>query len=302
MAKSLIVYFSQSGTTAQVAESIATGLSREGYQVDLCNIKEKQPPDTSGYDLLGIGSPVYFFRPPFIITDYLKSLPDLGGLQAFTFILHGTYRFDTNKSIRQILARKGAQDAGYFHCHGADFWLGYLKEGYLFSPNHPTLEELSMAVDFGSQVAECVDGKSYPSAEEDKPPTFIYRLQRFFLNQWCAERVYSRMVKLDKEKCDACGLCIKLCPRSNIHQDKDGYPVWEQNCLLCLTCEMKCPKDAISTPIGWSLIRPLMRYNVRHALDDPSLDHVRVIHSKGRTQRIQQESSTPSEGEQDGHE
>ena len=45
-----------------------------------------------------------------------------------------------------------------------------------------------------------------------------------------------------------------------------------------------------------------MRYNVRHALDDPSLDHVRVIHSKGRTQRIQQESSTPSEGEQDGHE
>jgi Fe-S-cluster-containing hydrogenase component 2 len=31
------------------------------------------------------------------------------------------------------------------------------------------------------------------------------------------------MVKLDKEKCDACGLCMKMCPCSNIHEDKDGY-------------------------------------------------------------------------------
>jgi len=81
MAKSLIVYFSQGGTTTKVAESIADGLRREGYQVDLHSIKEKQQPDLSGYDLLGIGSPVYFYRPPFIVTDYLNSLPDLGGCQ-----------------------------------------------------------------------------------------------------------------------------------------------------------------------------------------------------------------------------
>jgi NAD-dependent dihydropyrimidine dehydrogenase PreA subunit len=77
-------------------------------------------------------------------------------------------------------------------------------------------------------------------------------------------------------------------------------PVWERNCLLCLTCEMKCPKDAITTPISW--IRPLMKYNVRHASRDPSLDHVRVTHSKGRTQRILREPSTSPGGVQDGHE
>jgi flavodoxin len=31
MAKSLIVYFSQTGTTTKVAESIATGLRKEEY-------------------------------------------------------------------------------------------------------------------------------------------------------------------------------------------------------------------------------------------------------------------------------
>ena len=285
MAKSLIVYFSQGGTTAKVAESIATGLRSEGYQVDLHSIKEKQQPDISGYDLLGIGSPVYFYRPPFIITDYLNSLPDLGGLSTFSFVLHGTYRFDTGKSIRRVLARKGAQNMGYFHCQGADFWLGYLKEGYLFSPDHPTPAELSLAEDFGSQVAGRVAGKPYSLAEEDSPPTLVYRLERLFMNRWFVEQVYSRMFKVDKKSCDACGLCMKMCPRANIYEDKDGYPVWGRNCILCLTCELKCPKDAITTPI-WPLIRPFMIYNVRHASRDPSLDYVRITHSKGRTRRI----------------
>jgi flavodoxin/NAD-dependent dihydropyrimidine dehydrogenase PreA subunit len=232
MSKSLIAYFSQSGTTAKVAESIATGLRREGYQVDLHNIKEKQQPDLSGYDLLGIGSPVYFFRPPFIVTDYLKSLPDLGGLPTFTFVLHGTYRFDTGKSIRRVLVRKGARDVDYFHCHGADFFLGYIKQGYLFSPDHPTPEELSLAEDFGSQVAERVAGKPYSLAEEDRPPMLVYRLERLFMNRLFVEQVYSRMFKVDKKSCDACGLCMKICPRANIRKDRDGYPVWGRNYTL----------------------------------------------------------------------
>lgn len=286
MAKSLIVYFSQGGTTTKVAESIATGLRREGYEVDLHNIKEEQQPDISGYNLLGIGSPVYFYRPPFIVTDYLNSLPDLGGLPTFTFVSHGTCRFDTGKSIRRVLARKGAREVGYFHCHGADFFLGYLKEGYLFSPDHPTPTELSLAEDFGSQVAGRVAGKPYSLTEEDRPPTLIYRLERFLLNRWFVEQVWSRLIRVDKKSCNACDLCMKICPCANICLDKDGYPVWGRNCLLCQTCELKCPEDAITTPISWPLFRPFMIYNVRRASRDPSLDYVRVTHSKGHTRRI----------------
>ena len=288
MRKSLISYFSQNGTTAKVAESISTGLRDEGYQVDLYNIKEKPQPDVSGYDLLGIGSPVYFFRPPFIVTDYLNNLPDLGGLPTFTFVLHGTYRFDTGKSIRKILSRKGARGYGNFHCHGADFWLGYLKQGYLFSPDHPTPEELSLAKDFGHQISEQVADKDYSFTEEDQSPTIICRLERILLNRWFVEQVFSRMFKIDKASCSTCGLCMKNCPLSNISKDKDGHPVWGRSCLLCLDCEMKCPKDAISTPVDWPVMRRFMVYNVNHASQDPSLEYVCVTHSKGRTQRLQE--------------
>ena len=286
MSKSLIVYFSQGGTTARVAESIATGLRAAEWQADLCNMKDEQPPEARGYDLIGIGSPVYSYRPPFNMMDYVKSLPDLKGLASFVFVLHGTYRGDTGTTIRHMLARKGAREVGYFHCRGADYFLGYLKRGYLFSPDHPTAEERAQAEMFGREVAAHLAGRPYGGPEEDRPAAAIYRLERLLTNRWLTEQMYSRLFTVDAKKCNACGLCMKLCPARNITKDKDEHPAWGRNCLLCLTCEMKCPKDAVTSPVSWPLFSPFMTYNVHHALRDPSLDHMRVTQQHGRTKPV----------------
>ena len=286
MSKSLIVYFSQGGTTARVAESIATGLRAAEWQADLCNMKDEQPPEARGYDLIGIGSPVYIYRPPFNMMDYVKSLPDLKGLASFVFVLHGTYRGDTGTTIRHMLARKGAREVGYFHCRGADYFLGYLKRGYLFSPGHPTAEELAQAEMFGREVAAHLASQPYARPEEDRPAAAIYRLERFLTTRWLVRQMYSRLFTVDAKKCNACGLCMKLCPTGNVTRDKDEHPAWGRNCLLCLTCELKCPKDAITSPVSWPLFSPFVIYNVRHASRDPSLDHARVIHRHGRTQLV----------------
>lgn len=286
MPKSLIVYFSQGGTTGQVAQAIASGLSVTEYSLDMFNIKDKLPPDISGYDLLGIGTPVYWYRPPFNVMDYLNKLPELNGLPAFVFVLYGTYRGDTGTTIRHLLYRKGAREVGYFHCRGADYFMGYLRMGYLFSPGHPTEVELAQARDFGQAVAACVSGKKYAKPEEDPKPKAIYRLERFLANRWMCKQIFSRVFTADKKKCTSCGLCIKLCPVRNITEDRSGYPGWGRNCMACFTCELNCPEDAVSSPIDWLLFRPLLLYNVRKASRDSSLDHVRVIHSKGCTKVI----------------
>lgn len=286
MSKSLIVYFSQGGTTARVAESIATGLRAAEYQVDLCNMKDERPPDLSDYDLLGMGAPAYYYCPPFNVMDYVNGLPDLDGLPAFVFVLHGTYRGDAGNAMRHALDRKGAREVGYFHCRGADYFLGYLKEGYLFSPDHPTAEELAQAEAFGREVTAHAAGQPYARPKDDRPPAMIYRLERFLANRWLGRQMYSRLFRVDAKSCNACGLCIELCPTGNITEGKGGRPVWGRNCLLCVTCEMKCPKDAITSPGSWPLMRPFMIYNVRRASRDPSLDYVQVTHSHGRTQRV----------------
>ena len=106
--------------------------------------------------------------------------------------------------------------------------------------------------------------------------------ERFATNHWLARQVFSRLFTVDA-RCTACGRCMDLCPTGNITADGEGRPVWGRDCLLCLTCEMKCPQEAITSPASWPLFRPAMVYNVRHALHDPALDHARVVHSRGRT-------------------
>ena len=159
MPRILILYFSLSGSTARVAEAMAFGLRAKACRVDLCNLKDERPPRLDGYDLLGIGSPAYYFRPPFNVMDYLNNLPDFEGLPSFVFTLHGTYPGDAGNAIRKALEKKGSNVLGYFPCHGADLFVGYLKAGILFSPDHPNREELLQAEEFGRKIATIMAGE-----------------------------------------------------------------------------------------------------------------------------------------------
>jgi len=276
MTSCLIVYFSQSGTTARVAESIASGLRAEGYEVDPCNMNEQTPPDVRGYDAFGFGSPVYYYRPPFGVTDYLKDLPVLDGTPTFVFVTYGTHRFDTGNMIRRTLAAKGAREVGYFHAHGLDLFAGYLNEGYLFSPGHPSDAELAEAEAFGHDVAAHVAGRHSVRPEEDQPPSLVYRLERFLTGPWFVRNLHSRLFRVDTAKCTACGLCMRLCPTGNILEGRNGQPVWGRDCLLCSTCELTCPKEAITSPVRGPLFRPVMVFNTRMAARDKSIDCERI--------------------------
>jgi Pyruvate/2-oxoacid:ferredoxin oxidoreductase delta subunit len=188
--------------------------------------------------------------------------------------------------VRRALAGKGARDVGYFHARGADRFLGYLKLGYLFSHDHPTYDEIVRAEAFGREVAQHATGTPLVLVEEDRRPSAIYRLERFLVNRWLIRNLHSRLFRVDTRKCTACDICMKLCPAGNLHPGEGGRPVWGRDCLLCLTCEEKCPKEAIASPVTSRLFRPFLRYNIRIASRDPAIGHVRVAHRKGRTDRI----------------
>ena len=286
MRKCLIVYFSQSGSTVGVAERIAAGLRVSQYQVELCNIKDSKPPDVRSYDLFGLGMPVYFYNPPYNVTDYVQNLPDLSGIPAFVFLTYGTYRFDVGNRIRRALTRKGARVVGYTYYRGADLFLGYLKRGYLFSPDHPRANELAQAEAFGRKIAARVGTTEHSALEAERAPSLIFRIERLLLGGWLTRKIYSRFFTVDKGKCNACGICWNRCPTSNITEAESGYPVWGRDCLLCLTCEKDCPEDAISSPFDWPIIRPIISYNVSVASRDPQIEHVKVVHKHGSTNKL----------------
>lgn len=281
MSKCLIVYFSQNHTTARVAESIADGLRRAGYLTDMCNLKNESYPDLSDYDLVGIGTPVYYFRPPFNIQKFVQGLRHLNKQRYFVFMLYANYLWNAYEFMRIALLKKGAETVGYFQCRGASNYFGYINLGYQFSLNHPTVEELAQAEEFGFKM-----GNHQPVFTDYLQPPIIYRIERLFTSKWLADNIYSRLFSVDKQKCKKCGLCMKVCPTKNIIEGKNEFPVWLRNCLLCAMCEAKCPNGAIKSPMTGLLFRPFQLYNVKSASKDPALRFIKVTHKNGQTKTV----------------
>lgn len=55
-------------------------------------------------------------------------------------------------------------------------------------------------------------------------------------------------IKIDKEKCIQCGLCISDCVSKSIGLDQENYPkmIYGERCLACQHCMTICPQGALS--------------------------------------------------------
>jgi len=60
------------------------------------------------------------------------------------------------------------------------------------------------------------------------------------------KKIYAEFPKLDKKKCNKCGLCVKNCPNHAIFQPPKGYPIFIKDlCSGCGVCWNICPFGAI---------------------------------------------------------
>ncbi len=88
--KALIVY--EPGATKQTkkaGEEIGDLLLEQGYEVTLAGIKSDEARDTSGYNLVLLGTPTYVGRPTGMVKKYVKNLHLTSG-QTFGIYLIGT--------------------------------------------------------------------------------------------------------------------------------------------------------------------------------------------------------------------
>jgi len=283
MSRCLIVYFSQGGTTRRVAEAVSTGLRAQGHEVDLHDLEDGPPPAHGRYEILGVGCPAHYYRPAIVVSDYLENLPDLSGKPVFTFVLHAAYLGDAGNVVRRLLAEKGGKELGYARFRGAGHFLGYLKHGYRFSPADPNSDAIARAERFGGELAARLARETHVLAAHDPPPPAVYQLERFLTGRFFIRHLYSKLFRVDGNKCSHCTLCMKGCPTRNIREDHKGRRVWGRECILCFACEMNCPREAISSPMTWSMFWPFMVYNTWSAARDPAIEHVRVVHANGRT-------------------
>jgi NAD-dependent dihydropyrimidine dehydrogenase PreA subunit len=287
----LLLFWSIGGTTKRVAEQIAEGLRSAGAECSLHDLRTGPPGDLASYDLIGVGFPVHYFRPPIVVTEAIASLHALDGRSVFAFSLNGTTRGAALNRVRSALARAGGAEIGAFAAYGEDNFYPYARQGWLFSPEHPTQGELAAAQAFGAGLVSAHQerraGGSLPAPRSRDARTHpVHALERLVTGPRLTRRLYSRLFRVDPERCTSCGKCARRCPVHNITWERGSLPSWGRECVLCLDCVTICPEEAVHCPLDWALFRPFMRWNVRHALTDPELDRVAVVHHRGRFERV----------------
>ncbi len=51
---------------------------------------------------------------------------------------------------------------------------------------------------------------------------------------------------IDPEKCNNCGVCMRVCPAKAVEKYEKYHEILKKDCLVCMECSRKCSQNAIS--------------------------------------------------------
>ncbi len=116
--KILITFFSNTGNTEKVANSLKDGLT--DHNVDMIPVKEVEPKTLHSYDIVFLGSGVYASRiDKSVLTLIKKAVPDLPEKLAY-FCTHASLKLyqEPFKRINNIAKEHNCEIIGKFDCVG----------------------------------------------------------------------------------------------------------------------------------------------------------------------------------------
>lgn len=266
--KTLIVHFSQTGFTRKVAERIRDGIVEVTGQCDLTSLADVDESALAGYDLVGLGCPVFYYKEPFNVRDFMQGLPELKDKQWFVFCTHGSVMGNTLILMAEALKRKGILVVGY-HDTYADGSIPFYPYPTL-TTGHPDELEYDEAREFGREVAE--RSRRIAEGERDLIPEPGQKDQEWtdaadMLSLEFMDQVMPRM-SIDEEKCTHCQECVENCPVGGIDVEADP-PRIQDPCIYCWYCAKICPELAIEADWdGLVSLAPENYARYRKALDE----------------------------------
>jgi len=253
--KALVVHFSQTGATRRVAEAAAAGLRAGGMQCTVAELLKTDPAEAAAYDVVGIGTPVFYYKEPPIVRRFIGLLPAADKKPAFTFITHGGNPVNTLRRMQKRLARRGYTVVNSFACNGFDSFPMYLKSFREWG--RPSEDDLAAARDFGERLpGECRWLRDEPRFATPRYP-FVggkYFLLSHVLQGGMMKRTFPNHV-VDPDVCTRCGLCARNCPTGAIRLDP--LPTVNDDCIWCYLCERICPVQAYANE--WAPLRKKMK-------------------------------------------
>ena len=248
----LFCYYSGTGHTKRIVELYKKSFEEHNARVAACNIEHADFSfNVADYDVIGFFYPVYAFNAPWIMVDFIASLP-VQSVPKNCFIAASSgeplaLNFSSRSKIQTLLKKRNFHITNHY-----DYVMPYnIMFRHTDERAYAMLETAKQLVPL--DVQDIISGKS---VVPHLPIIFRFISFMFRIEFWGGR--FNGTFYRATDACTTCGLCIKKCPVHNITASGDGKPVFGKNCLMCQRCSMYCPADAIITGLfnSWKVHGP----------------------------------------------
>jgi ferredoxin/flavodoxin len=239
-----ICYFSGTGNSLAVARDMAVKLAANLLPVISTMDQESVNIEA---DAIGFVFPLYDFKPPTVIEDFVRKLEDIGSKYLFAVCTYGIAPAQSLKHLDKVIKSCGGQLSSGFavgmpHSGIGSGLITKAQQEGMFAGWRDRLEE----------VCDSISGREEGRIESSSllldffQPRIIGMVPSLlkFLKQMLLKGTDSLAFTASKD-CNGCGICERICPLNNVEMIEDR-PVWSDNCAGCFACLNWCPKEAIS--------------------------------------------------------
>lgn len=273
-----VLVHSSTGNTALLAELAQRHLEHNGHKVSRQNIQTHPDLTTLEFDVLVVASPTMYFRGSFAMERFLRRMQASPSERPAILLATAAGETGAHFPIQgELLGRKGYFVVGAhwvispsnYPLQRAAVALGQplvdrgkgladllkarvrqvrlLTSTFFDDHGEPDLDDLR-------EVASFLDGvlASLPRASRD----LAVHPSKLRSNRWgtvtlgrllTQERVSHIGLRVDGDRCVACGMCASVCPVEAVVLEKGAMkPVFGSGCTGCYACFNHCPSGAIS--------------------------------------------------------
>lgn len=245
----LVLYYSQTGLTSRYGKLIACILKEKGLTVDALDMQGFDKNRLTRYDLIIVGTPVFYYDIPANVSDWLAGIPSILGTPVAAFASFGGPEGNQNNAVchtLHLLTDKGGIAVGHaafrsIPAYPTPNWDGPNQVSGQHLPNEATYEQVRRFT--GQILVQVSRGESIAYESQLAAREFLRMLPLVWLNK----KMISRHT-VDAATCINCQICVKKCPTGAINPAKqfvDG-----DKCLACFGCLNNCPVGAVVMEYG----------------------------------------------------
>jgi len=275
--KACVAYYSATGSTGKVAGAIYRGI-KSVMACDIARIDRLDPGEMDRYDVVALGSPIWYYRETGNLRFFIYHMPRMTGKLCIPFCSHGSQPVGFLWSVSQTILKKGMTIIGWNDWFGGASQVLHMPKPY-FTDGHPDDIDLKEAEVFGREMAERaqrifagerrlipeipsgpdIDPLWVPVHERNATMRRAYSPEgadRAAGEEMAAGPAGNAIPEINMDKCvyPRCTACIDTCPVQAIDlaMRSPGASVSvdpvliKEACIHCGLCERMCVYDALT--------------------------------------------------------